>query len=500
MPKKKIPALIVNQWLSEWDRVKFDDEQFRRKPEPWFLLFSLDASELRRLTGIQRRSATGPRELDPGIQRRHEVERSKEIADYIRNGFPWSGLSKRKREGPDFGDLKKPGWLPTAVIVNILSDDAQRDLTVHPEDQISVEKQDDGTAFVTVPESGDPNWHLSGTTPPLEVIDGQHRLWAFERNEDQHTGYELPVVAFYGLDRSWQAYLFYTINIKPKRINSSLAFDLYPLLRTEDWLERFDDTIYRTTRSQELTEALWAHPKSPWYQRIDMLGQQRKMVTQNSWVRNLQTTFVKSWEGPRVQVGGLFGAPTGEDKLVLPWSRAQQAAFLIYAWTKLKEEIAKSEHEWINDLRKNSAVSPDPAFEGDETMLNSDMGVRGFLYTINDLCFLQADERDVHSWRSWICDPGSATSEEDVSSALESLEGEPVGEYVGDIAKDLAVYDWRSSKAIGLSEQQRQAKARFRGGTGYKELRVDLLRHLSYSNGGLARISREVAERLGYEI
>ena len=499
MPKKKIPALIVNQWLSEWDRVKFDDEQYRRKPKPWFLLFSLDASELRRLTGIQRRSATGARALDLGIQRGHEVKRSEEIANYIQHGFPWSGLSQTKRESSDYNDLIKPGWLPTAVIVNILlpGDTDHRGRSVRLDDQINVELKDNGTALVELPESGDSTWGSSETLPPLEVIDGQHRLWAFEESADQFTGYELPVVAFYGLDRSWQAYLFYTINIKPKRINSSLAFDLYPLLRTEDWLERFDDTIYKTTRSQELTEALWAHPKSPWYQRIDMLGQQRKMVTQNSWVRNLQATIVKSSKGPRVQVGGLFGAPVGEKKLVLPWSRAQQAAFLIYAWNKLKEEIAKSEHEWINDLRKNSTVSPDPAFEGDETMLNSDMGVRGFLYTLNDLCFIQAEEQEL---RSWICDPGSATSEEDVSSALLSLEEQPVGEYVGDIAKDLAGYDWRSSKATGLSEQQRQAKARFRGGTGYKELREDLLRYLSNSESRLTVIAQDVAQKLNYNV
>ena len=255
MPKKKIPALIVNQWLSEWDRVKFDDEQFRRKPEPWFLLFSLDASELRRLTGIQRRSTTGARALDLGIQRGHEVKRSEEIANYIQHGFPWSSLSQTKRESSDYTDLMKPGWLPTAVIVNILlpGDSDHRGRSVHLDDQINVELQENGSALVELPESGDSNWELSETLPPLEVIDGQHRLWAFEESADQLTGYELPVVAFYGLDRSWQAYLFYTINIKPKRINSSLAFDLYPLLRTEDWLERFDDTIYKATRSQELT-------------------------------------------------------------------------------------------------------------------------------------------------------------------------------------------------------------------------------------------------------
>ena len=54
---------------------------------------------------------------------------------------------------------------------------------------------------------------------PIEVIDGQHRLWAFEKQLD-NADFELPVVAFVGLDISWQAYLFWTINIKPKRIDA----------------------------------------------------------------------------------------------------------------------------------------------------------------------------------------------------------------------------------------------------------------------------------------
>jgi hypothetical protein len=55
---------------------------------------------------------------------------------------------------------------------------------------------------------------------------------------DQHPGGVAGLVAFHGLDLSWQAYLFWTINIKPKRINPSLAFDLYPLLRSENWLDK----------------------------------------------------------------------------------------------------------------------------------------------------------------------------------------------------------------------------------------------------------------------
>ena len=90
------------------------------------------------------------------------------------------------------------------------------------------------------------------------------------------------MVAFHSLDISWQAYLFYTINIKPKKINRSLAFDLYPLLRTEDWLETAEGAaIYRETRAQEITEILWSHPASPWRAKINMLGDTGvKYVTQ----------------------------------------------------------------------------------------------------------------------------------------------------------------------------------------------------------------------------
>ena len=327
------------------------------------------------------------------------------------------------------------------------------------------------------------------------MIDGQHRLWAFEEDVP---GYEIPVVAFHGLDRSWQAYLFYTINIKPKRINTSLAFDLYPLLRTEDWLEKFEGhSIYRETRAQELTEALWSHPDSPWYERINMLGETgKKMVTQASWIRTLQSTIVKSWEGRRVQIGGLFGAPVGEHDLVLPWSRAQQAAFLIHAWSALEDALSTSSHDWVAELRESNSEAEDPAFRGPDTMLNSDMGVRGFLYVLNDLCYVRAAQLGLSDWRNG--DEAAATSNSAVSQSIQSLENTPVGNFVSGLAEVLAAYDWRSSRAPGLSEQERQAKARFRGGTGYRELRQDLLDHVAAQKGDLASAASEVLEKLGY--
>src|SRR5690606_1088952 len=114
-----------------------------------------------------------------------------------------------------------------------------------------------GRSSMLLPTGSDkPSWRPKKTAP-IEVIDGQHRLWAFEDNAELDGDFEVPVVAFHGLDISWQAYLFYVINIKPAKINTSLAFDLYPLLRTEDWLERAEGPqIYRESRAQELTEAL----------------------------------------------------------------------------------------------------------------------------------------------------------------------------------------------------------------------------------------------------
>jgi len=200
--------------------------------------------------------------------------RSEEIRRFVIYGFPWSELSGQRRQSQEFNDLRKPGWLPTALVVNILrKEDVRGGRNVAREDLVTIEEGlDSRWVTIKLPELSDtPDWRPRDL-PPLEVIDGQHRLWAFEEAEFAKD-FHLPVVAYHGLDISWQAYLFWTINIKPKRINASLAFDFYPLLRTEDWLESFEGpSIYRETRSQELTEALWAHPKSPWRMRINMLG------------------------------------------------------------------------------------------------------------------------------------------------------------------------------------------------------------------------------------
>ena len=407
-------------------------------------------------------------------------------------------MSALRRRSGEYDDLIKPGWLPTAIVVNILLPEDDRDgKSVHPHDLVTVNLSET-TATLTIPDVDEETWQVK-SVPPIEVIDGQHRLWAFASRVPH---YEVPVVAFHGLDRSWQAYLFYTINISPKRINSSLAFDLYPLLRTEDWLERFEGhSIYRESRAQELTEAMWSNSESPWFQRINMLGQRgTTMVTQNAWIRALNATFVKSWEGPRVQIGGLFGAPVGEHKLVLPWNRAQHAAFLIYAWKELAKAIDRFNPAWTHGIDEAKLGKTKPAvigLESTNSMLNSEMGVRGLLYILNDLCYVRADMLRLAEWVEE--DEPAATSDDAVLEALDSLAEQPVYDYITSLVEVLASYDWRSSKAPDLDADERQRKARFRGGTGYRELRQELLQYVATAEGEVGQAAREVITRLKYD-
>ena len=126
--RRQVPVLTVSQWLPGWERIDFNAAEHRAKPSKNFYLFSLPARELRSLSGIVRRVAldAAPRTGDLGIQRQHDPERSKEISRFVEYGFPWSTLSDTKRGSDEFDDLRKPGWLPTAVVLNILVKDTER--------------------------------------------------------------------------------------------------------------------------------------------------------------------------------------------------------------------------------------------------------------------------------------------------------------------------------------------------------------------------------------
>ncbi|OHB63699.1 MAG: hypothetical protein A2Y76_12920 [Planctomycetes bacterium RBG_13_60_9] len=523
MTKKKsqkvelIEVLKVNQWLPEWDKVQFDPRARQSRPQAHYYLFSMKAGHLKALTGVYRRSTSGgkARAKDPNVQRGHEEERSAVIREFVKYGYPWCEMASAKRQKADAIDLRKPGWLPTAIIVNILPRGSERNgIKISEKDLIQIEESS-GHAYLRLPGDFDGvNWQPHQVYP-MEVIDGQHRLWAFEDFDPGDT-FELPVVAFHGLDNGWQAYLFWSVNITPKRINRSLAFDLYPLLRQQTWLDKFTGhSIYRETRCQELVESLWAHPQSPWYQRINMLGERKESreykgatVSQAAWIRSLMASFVKQWEGAGTRIGGLFGAPATAHDPILPWNRPMQAAFLIHAGIAFQNSIEKTGAEWAKSLRKVKEPGlfkgDDPAFYGEHSLISTDQGVRGFLLAVNDLCYVQKTQLDLIRWRWEDIAAGNkkgkldATDEGCVTAAIKSIEKTDVGNFIREIGDALSTYDWSSSSTPGLTEPQRLQKSALRGSGGYRELRRQLLLHLAKRSGRIGQSARTVMGALKY--
>lgn len=471
----KVPALRFKQWLAEWNEYSFDDAPHRRRPPEHMYLFSMPAGELRALCDVFRRERDGA--VAEGIQRYRDPSRTERIQRYVRFGYPFGDLATPQRTTEALS-LRKPGWLPTAIVINVLIEgDERRGRMVRNENIVDISSDDDSRCTLHIPEqpADDGDW-----LAPFEVIDGQHRLWAFDSENPRNVipdDFELPVVAFQGLDIAWQAYLFWSINVSPKKINPSHAFDLYPLLRTQDWLDRVGElTVYREARAQEITEILYSHPSSLWKDRINMLGERGSpWVSQAAWVRTLMTTFLNTGRG--MSRPGLFQSNIDDSDEPLEWSRPQQAAFLIQFGNDLAEAIEQNLTVfWLRELDKNV----ERALWGKDTWLNQDQGIRAVLNVVNDIFFESAKRWRLHEWRFASLSEAQTTDEE-VTEALESLENVRFRKAMKQLAAGLVHFDWRSLEAPGVKEDATLAtqKRSYRGGGGYGALRIDVLAQLA---------------------
>jgi hypothetical protein len=502
--QESVLAIKVRQWNKEWDNVKFDKDQLREKPKPYFYLFSLSAKKLKKLTGIQRRSTKEhpDRSEDRGIQRSLSEKRSEAIRKYVEYGYPYDTSIGTRNFTRDYDNLKKPGWLPTAIVVNILRpSDKRNGKVVNEDDLIEVVSNEEGSTKILLPKS----WNNSNWQPtelhPIEVIDGQHRLWAFEENglfEKDWEDYELPVVAFHGLDIGWQAYLFYVINIRPERISKSLAYDLYPLLRTEDWLEAAGELkVYRETQAQEIVGILYTEERSPWHNYINMLkDKDAQGVSQASWIRSLMASFFKTRRSNKGGQAGLFGSKIGSDPFPLNWRCPQQAALIALIGNSLKSHMEENSDnlDWIIEIAKSGKRSKtvmniqSPSFYGTTSLLNTDQGIRGLLHVSNDLLCLKAEE--VHLKTLFSSEETSVMTFEDSLRKLE--ENMQLFYLVNALTRSLYSFDWRSSNDETLSADEKLRKSAFRGSGGYKNIRINLLSHIKESSD----ILREDASRL----
>lgn len=476
----RTPMLRVNQWMNGWDDIDFNILENRRKPKPRFYMFSMDARLLKRLSDVHRRNVND-REA---IQRKKSDARVNEITNYIEGGFPWSTLSKDQQKTNENSKLKMPGLLPTAIIVNILSPDTKRSGKVlAQEDALVIEdKLDNDDVWQHGKISSFPTLRIpdhvfeNGWDPelkPIEIIDGQHRLWAFDDNQNFNGDYELPVIAFDNLDKAWQAYLFYTINIKPVKINTSLGFDLYPMLRTQKWLENTRDGVlaYRESRAQEIVEILWSYSNSSWYNRINMLGEAGgAVISQAAFVRSLINSFFRPTKG-------LYSSNLVKNEpQVLNWNRTQQSAFITFIWNKIFEKLKiNNELLWAEKLRDaddNFSEEYDPSYQGKETFLNRDQAIRPIMMFINDFFFTLMDESILNlNSIKWEGEPEDRIIDlENVDIALEQFYSNAVlNEYIDNIANIIISIDWRTPSAPFDSEDERRNQLIYKGSGGYAE-------------------------------
>jgi hypothetical protein len=167
----------------------------------------------------------------------------------------------------------------------------------------------------------------------------------------------------------------------------------------------------------------------------------------------------------------------------LSWSRLQQSAFLFTSWAILYDRINNQQSSWTEDLRsangadESDTSSLDPAFVGTHSLLATDQGIRGFQFILNDFCYLNSAELDLHKWKDTF-DFEDVTPEA-VRTVAETLHVEPAYEFLQALCEGLASFDWRTSSAPDLNEGDRLFKAALRGSGGYQELRRRLVQHLT---------------------
>ena len=217
-----------------------------------------------------------------------------------------------------------------------------------------------------------------------------------------------------------------------------------------------------------------------------MLGRERGKVTQAAFVRSLTQSFIRRSDPGGNQPGGLFGASLSDKPIhVLPWNRAQQAAYLIFIWSELERAIKKTDDPWAENVREKTKAGQldliddddqDAAFAGKFSLLATDQGVRGFLQVSNDISFVLAESFELASLGRNL--QQEATEIREVAAAVSEFESHPIASVVQDLCECTALFDWRSSVTPGLSEREKGQQAQFRAGSGYREVRRQLLLHL----------------------
>lgn len=238
--------------------MKIEAFRYKQKEKDIFV-FAADPNYIRKLVKLSDISKS-----DKNFQRPVDEKRVQEIKNYIQGK---DRLYKRGR------DIHAKGYIPNAIVINLLPK------------KYDVEIRGNRTTIL-FPDMDKVSTHLNS----IEVIDGQHRLLAFDdecKEGLKGDTYEMCFVAFYGLTDDEKKEIFMVLNERQKTVDKNILLRHKRLLNL---LLDEEETRY------EVISRLNSESNSPFHNRIIMAGEPIKYglkATQVDEVLNLSQAIEK---------------------------------------------------------------------------------------------------------------------------------------------------------------------------------------------------------------
>ena len=132
-----------------------------------------------------------------------------------------------------------------------------------------IEERDDGCLELVIPTG----------EKLANVIDGQHRLYAFESPNVNYKSKDMELLCSIYLDlpSAYQGYIFATINFNQKSVNKSLAYQLYGLTGVEE-IDKKPETWSPDRAAVAISKRLNLNPDSPFHRRIIVSAQNENLL------------------------------------------------------------------------------------------------------------------------------------------------------------------------------------------------------------------------------
>jgi len=177
---------------------------------------------------------------DEGIQRRLQIERIKDIKNYV--------------------ELNSSNFFPNSVILSL---DAAK---IPNFDNQYLEADKNNLGYFELPES-----------IKFTVIDGQHRLAGlFLSDENTIKDFELVAILLFNISMPTAAKLFLDINGKQKPVNRSLIYDLYGEINATE--------LDEIKKFHTIAQKFYVDKKSPLFRQIKMLGIGKGAISQSFFI------------------------------------------------------------------------------------------------------------------------------------------------------------------------------------------------------------------------